>query len=181
MPHLPLWYLGQLSEENCNKALEEFKLIPTQDATMGIDANLKDHNTRNTKIRFANKNHWFGKILFDYAINANKECQWNYDINGSEDIQLAEYGVNQHYEWHTDTFTLSGAPIDRKVTVVCLMNNPSEFEGGQLQFRLYSEYNPVLIKGSIIAFPSIIEHRVLPVLTGIRYTATMWLFGPKFK
>jgi PKHD-type hydroxylase len=47
--------------------------------------------------------------------------------------------------------------------------------------RLYSEYTAPLVKGSMIAFPSILEHRVTPVLSGVRYSATMWFNGPRFK
>jgi PKHD-type hydroxylase len=61
------------------------------------------------------------------------------------------------------------------------MNDPSEFEGGLLQLRMYQEFTPELKMGSIIAFPSFLEHGVTPVTKGVRYTATMWLSGPRFK
>ena len=73
------------------------------------------------------------------------------------------------------------ANTDRKITVICLMNDPSEFEGGELQIRLYGDFTPELKKGSLIAFPSVLEHRVTPVTKGVRYSATMWLSGPRFR
>jgi PKHD-type hydroxylase len=94
-------------------------------------------------------------------------------------VQFAEYGPEQHYAWHTDTFALAGKPTDRKITIVCLLND--EFEGGQFQVRLYNDYTAPLEKGTIIAFPSILEHRVIPVTSGIRYSATMWFSGPRFR
>jgi predicted 2-oxoglutarate/Fe(II)-dependent dioxygenase YbiX len=35
--------------------------------------------------------------------------------------------------------------------------------------------------GTIIAFPPILEHRVIPVTSGVRYSATMWFNGPRFR
>lgn len=181
MNHLPIWYIGKIASEICDKAGDEFKLIAPNEATMGIDASLKDLSTRNTSIRFAEKAHWFGKILHEFGLEANDKCDWQYELNNHESVQFAEYGPNQHYNWHVDNFPLSGSVTERKVTVVCLMNDPSEFTGGQLQIRLYNDYDAPLSKGSIIAFPSILEHRVLPVMSGIRYSAVMWLTGPRFR
>ena len=61
------------------------------------------------------------------------------------------------------------------------MNDPSAFEGGQFQIRFVQEYTVPLQKGMIIAFPSFLEHRVIPITSGVRYSATMWINGPKFR
>jgi PKHD-type hydroxylase len=115
------------------------------------------------------------------AIAGNRACQWEFHVTDNENIQFAEYGPEQHYHWHVDVFPLSGLPLDRKLTVVCLLNDPAEFTGGEFQIRLYSEYTAPLVKGSVIAFPSFLEHRVVPVTSGVRKSATMWLRGPRFR
>lgn len=181
MAHLPIWYIGQISTNTCDKALEELLLLPPKDASMGPLGEEVSHLHRNTTVRFAHKENWFGYALRDYGVLANQECKWDYALEDHEAVQLAQYGVDQHYNWHVDNFPLSGLPTDRKVTVVCLMSDPSEFEGGSLELRLYAEYTAPLVKGSVIAFPSVIEHRVTPVLSGCRYSATMWLNGPRFR
>jgi len=179
--HLPIWQLGKIPAEICDAATQEFKLIQTRDAAMGADGKNIEHTHRNTTVRFAPEGHWFGGILYEHAIKANKECKWDYIIDSHEAVQYAEYGPEQHYNWHTDTFPLSGLASDRKVSAVCLMNDPSEFEGGEFQVRLYQDYSATLEKGTIIAFPSILEHRVVPVTSGRRVSATIWLNGPRFK
>lgn len=181
MSHLPIWHMGQLPLELCDLACDEYMALPARDATMGADGKELSHINRNTTVRFAQPEHWFGNILRGYGLRANKECKWGFDIEDHEAVQFASYKVDQHYGWHVDNFPLAGLPTDRKVSVVCLMNDPSEFEAGDLQLRLYSEYTAPLVKGSVIAFPSIIEHRVTPVTSGTRITATMWLNGPRFK
>lgn len=181
MTHLPIWILGKIPTEVCDAASKEFQLIEPRDATMGIEGSNIEHRTRNTTVRFAPDDHWFGGILFEHAMKANRDAQWCYDVDFHEAVQYAEYGPEQHYHWHCDTFTLSGSPVERKVTAVCLMNEPSEFEGGEFQVQLYQDYTATLEKGTIIAFPSILYHRVTPVISGKRISATIWLNGPRFK
>jgi PKHD-type hydroxylase len=179
MSHLPLWYLGKLDSDSCNQVIAELSGIEAKDATMGVDGVEKDTRTRNTNVRFGNSDYWLGDKFEQFVIEANKVAGWEYHVTGRENVQFAEYGPEQHYAWHTDTFTLSGKPIERKITVVCLLND--DFEGGEFQVRLYNDYKAPLEKGTIIAFPSILEHRVVPVTSGIRYSATMWFNGPRFR
>jgi len=181
MSHLPIWYMGELPTVMCDKMIEEFASGETKQAAMGIEGESVDSTYRNTSVVFTSFDHWVASVMEAHALAANVECKWNYEINQREAVQLASYGVDQHYGWHVDIFPLAGNPADRKVTVVCLLNDPSEFEGGELQLRLYQEYTAPLKKGSLIAFPSIIEHRVTPVTKGTRYSATLWTAGPRFK
>ena len=181
MAHLPLWYIGTVPEDICDKAVAEFSEIPSKDAAMGIQGEEMDHGHRNTTVRFADRAHWFEDHMKQFVFTGNTECKWDYHVTDNENIQYAEYGPEQHYNWHVDVFPLAGLPYDRKLTAVCLLNDPSEFTGGEFQIRLYSEYTAPLVKGSVIAFPSFLEHRVVPVTSGIRKTATMWLRGPRFR
>lgn len=181
MAHLPLWLLGKIPAEVCDLASKEFQMLSSRDAAIGAHGEQISHKTRNTTVRFGPEGHWFGSILFGHAMKANRENKWGYVIDSHESVQYAEYGPEQHYHWHTDTFTLSGSAEDRKVTAVCLMNDPSEFDGGEFQVQLYDDYTAPLTKGTIIAFPSILQHRVTPVISGKRISATVWLSGPRFK
>lgn len=181
MSHLPIWYLGGIPSDQCDIASADFKNITPRDATMGITGETENKSGRDTVIRFADKSNFFGLQMFHYGKLANEECNWKFLIDDYEAVQYAEYSSGQHYDWHIDTFFLSGATRDRKVTVVCLMNDPSEFEGGELKMRFNQEYTVPLVKGSIVAFPSYIEHKVMPVTSGVRYSATMWLSGPGFR
>jgi PKHD-type hydroxylase len=179
MSHLPLWYRSKLDGDLCNQIIAELSGIEVRDGAMGINGEETDHSTRNSTIRFGETNHWLHRQFESFAMQANKECGWEYHITGFERVQFAEYGPEQHYAWHTDTFALAGTPTDRKLTIVCLLND--DFEGGQFEIRLYGDHIVPLEKGTIIAFPSILEHRVVPVTSGIRYSATMWFNGPRFR
>jgi len=181
LSHLPIWYMGAVPEDICDKAVKDFSSLPSKDATMGSQGETQDVIHRNTTVRFAGSNHWFDEHMLATAMAGNRACKWEFHVTDNENIQFAEYGPEQHYNWHVDVFPLSGLPLDRKMTVVCLLNDPTEFTGGEFQIRLYSEYTAPLVKGSVIAFPSFLEHRVVPVTSGVRKSATMWLRGPRFR
>lgn len=181
MSHLPIWFLSSLNPALCDEIIADACTRDYEPASMGETSTQKDEQYRNTAIQFLPAGNWLEPILKVTAEVGNKDCKWDYLLSENEQIQFARYTEKQLYNWHTDTFVLGLKPLDRKITVVCLLNDPSEFEGGEFKIRLYQEYTAPLQKGSIIAFPSMLEHCVTPVISGIRYSATMWVNGPKFR
>ena len=181
MSHLPIWYLTNIDPALCDEVVAEASTRDFNVASMGETAADLNDEYRNTAIQFLPTGHWLENSLKDNATRANQECNWNYSLSGNEQIQFAKYTEKQLYNWHTDTFLLGLKPLDRKITVVCLLNDPKEFLGGEFKVRLYQEYIAPLQKGSVVAFPSILEHCVTPVISGVRYSATMWLNGEKFR
>lgn len=181
MTHLPIWYMGQIPTDVCDAAAREFMDIAPQSATMGTAGEHQDKSQRDTVLRFAPDNHWFGGIMYQHGMAANQATGWGYDITGHENVQFGSYGPAGHYGWHMDAFPLSGQPLDRKVSVICLMSDPSEYEGGDLEIQLYQDYKVDMQKGQLIAFPSMLQHRVLPIISGIRNSAVIWLNGPRMR
>ena len=181
MSHLPIWYLSNINSALCDEVIAECSVRDYEMASMGETSSQKDEQYRKTAIQFLSVNHWLESFLKNIAETGNKDCFWNYLISENEQIQFARYTQKHLYNWHKDTFILGLKPVDRKITVVCLLNDPSEFEGGEFKVRLYQEYVAPLKKGSVIAFPSILEHCVTPVISGARFSATMWLNGEKFR
>lgn len=172
---------NRIPPDICDAALRELLLLEAIDAGImdGAGGTDTDHSLRKTTLRFAPPCFWFGGILNQAGTRANAEMGWNFVIDGAQDVQYAEYAEGGHYGWHIDTYVMSGDPKDRKVTVICLLNDPREFEGGQLEIKNV-EVVPMR-KGDIVVLPSFIEHRVTPVISGVRKTATMWLTGPAFR
>lgn len=181
MTHLPIWYMGQIPTDVCDAAAREFMEIAPQNATMGADGEHQDKSQRDTVLRFAPDGHWFGGIMYQHGLVANQAAGWDYDITGHENVQFGSYGPAGHYGWHMDTFPLSGLPLDRKISVICLMSDPAEYEGGELEIQLYRDYKVDMKKGQLIAFPSMLQHRVIPIISGIRNSAVIWLNGPRMR
>ena len=123
-----------------------------------------------------------GCIAAQYIKASNENAGWNYKYDFMEQVQLGRYGIGGHYGWHKDIFTPD--PNDnhqRKLSFSLILNSPTEHVGGAFKFKDLEEWQqPKLEKGSIIVFPSFLEHRVEPVTEGERFSAVTWVNGPAF-
>ncbi len=76
----------------------------------------------------------------------------------------------------------------RKLSVTINLSDENSYEGGNLMFdfgqHVENQLHECTIarnKGSIIVFPSYIDHCVTPVTKGTRYSLVNWLLGRPFK
>jgi PKHD-type hydroxylase len=135
---------------------------------------------RKTEIAFLNPMSIIGCVLQTH-IRAINKADWGFDIDGCEDIQIAKYEKGGHYTWHIDTFPPDQANKQRKLTAIAFLSNPDSFEGGNFELAINAGLPPKLPQGSIIVFPSVLEHRVTPVTKGRRFTVSCWATGPAFR
>ena len=133
---------------------------------------------------------------------ANKEAGWYYDLELPEAIQYTRYSTGGYYDWHTDgnsdqhaarrlvqkidpPIPLNVTPFPkfqgtvRKLSATVNLSHPHEYEGGFLEIRCYDQLHIFneCPRGSIIVFPSFLEHRVAPLEAGERHSAVMWYNG----
>ena len=103
------------------------------------------------------------------------------DIQIREPAQITEYIKGGFYDWHTDTrVDMDPEPPVRKLSMTLLLNDPSEFEGGELQIAGVN--NPKIMKqGHATIFASFLQHRITPVTRGVRRSLVMWFGGEPFK
>ena len=140
-------------------------------------SNIGFHLPNDPKLKFV-----FEKFnnVFEY-VNSNF---YNFDINGYDYFQYAEYDAKEsgRYNWHVDlSFGESSRDVysTRKLSMSMLLNTPGvDFEGGDFQTFLAKEANIPLKRGQILIFPSFIVHRVKPVTKGIRKSLVIWVTGP---
>jgi len=122
----------------------------------------------------------FSNVVSD----VNKQF-FKYDLTGFyEPAQLGLYTGDEqsHYKWHVDGSS-KDLHVPRKLSMVLMLSDPSEFEGGELQIKTDSDDAITLEqkKGRAWFFPSYILHRVTPVTRGIRRSLVLWVGGPEFK
>jgi len=100
----------------------------------------------------------------------------------TEFAQFTEYPKGGFYDWHMDVDANGSneSPV-RKISMTILLSEPSEFEGGDLEFMAEGNQPPQLLQGQAIFFCSMIRHRVAKVKKGIRRSLVMWFGGPPFK
>ena len=173
---------GILPKEFCRAALEQVDWVTSDPARIDKSELPADPSIRVTDIIFQDPILPLGCIARTYIEVANQNAGWNYVLTGQQDTQIARYKSidNGHYDWHMDAFPPENG-TQRKLTCVILLNDPSEFEGGELQFKTNEGENMLTKQGSIIVFPSFIEHKVTPITKGVRYTSVTWATGPAFK
>ena len=159
---------------------------------------------------------WLYKEIHPYIHEANAKAGWNFEWDWSESCQFTKYGVGQYYGWHCDSWErpydrskekdengveygkTGNYPIDhgkiRKLSVTVSLNDPSEYDGGNLEFDFRNQVDwernkkkaikactEIRPRGSIIVFPSFCWHRVAPVTRGTRYSLVIWNLGYPFK
>lgn len=137
---------------------------------------------RITDVVWASQMSVIGCIATAYIQAANKAANWNYDYDWMEQIQLGRYTPGGHYDWHQDIFIPDDQNKQRKLSFVALLNDPKEYEGSEFEFKtLEDSQQPSMQKGSIMVFPSFLDHKVTPVISGQRFSAVTWVNGPAFK
>jgi len=76
----------------------------------------------------------------------------------------------------------------RKLSVTINLSDENSYEGGNLMFDLgshsknqFHECTVARKKGSIVVFPSYIDHCITPITKGTRFSLVNWLLGRPFK
>jgi len=178
-----------LTEEDIKKILSLPEWKNLKKATVGSNKNNTiNDQIRKTKINFISLREDTLEIyskLSDVIAEVNNRF-FHLDITGLyENIQIGLYTSKHkdHYDWHMDHTFEDYVNVPRKLSMALLLNDPSEFEGGELQLQcpLNKVLNLDLKKGRAWFFPSWMLHRVAPVTKGERKSLVIWAGGPAFK
>jgi PKHD-type hydroxylase len=122
------------------------------------------------------------KKIYDVVTQVNTQ-HFRYALSYTEPFQYSVYKEEDlgFYDIHCDSYLRNTSGFIRKISFTILLNDPSEFEGGELLF--HTERVPVkatMNKGDMMLFPSFIPHSVTPVTKGVRKTLVGWICGPNF-
>jgi predicted 2-oxoglutarate/Fe(II)-dependent dioxygenase YbiX len=123
--------------------------------------------------------------IYDRLWAAAQECNRQFfcvDIAGVEtNVQLARYDSTDRgfYDWHTD---FAGLRPLRKISISIQLSRPEDYDGGDLEL-LFGTAPQRLDKarGSFLAFPSFMLHRVTPVTRGTRWSLVAWILGRRWR
>ena len=195
-----LWYVSShsLNEDTCRKildsSLDSFESGSIIDDTLSSTKERKisskiDRTQRVSDVKRLHGYKWILDIITPIAEEANIEAGWRYDIIGAEGLQLTRYKEGGFYSWHNDGFGDHNAAITygddpnkyvRKLSMTLLLND--DYEGGEFEINSCNRTKctiskPELSQGSIVFFPSFMEHRVKPVTKGTRYSLVGWFLG----
>lgn len=171
-------YEKAVKPHTCDELNDRF--VNLREGMVGLEEAVLNRTDRISNVAALSNNEPIAEYLFNLCSLTNQILNWDLDITGLEDLQITEYGKEGHYDWHTDCDPfVKNNGTHRKVTAVLMMSGEFAYEGGELELQGVSL--PKLKKGDVIVFPSVLRHRVAPVLQGLRRTLVCWTTGPYFK
>jgi len=203
------WFVfggGSIDKKTCNKlkrlgskkwepsAVDTSTSTTDEERKTGRKGDYKpDSKIRRSDVAWCNEQ-WLYDLIWPYMMKANDEAGWRYDIKAAESSQVTRYKKGGFYNFHRDGngdhLSTYHNPQNafmhghvRKLSMSVLLND--NFEGGAFEFATYGKEDciitPIEVEaGSVIVFPSWMEHRVAPVTKGIRYSLVTWFVGPPF-
>ena len=203
------WYIfdGALDKKTCNK-IKRLARNNWQESAVDTKRNITDEERKtgkepdykpDSKVRISDiawiTDQWVYDTIWPFMIQANREAGWGYQIKAAESMQITRYKKGGFYKFHEDgngdhlsAYNNPGNAYMhghvRKLSMTTLLSD--SYEGGEFQFATYGKEEcsistPEFSKvGSIVVFPSAMEHRVAPVTKGIRHSLVTWFVGPPF-
>ena len=119
--------------------------------------------------------------LYKFIRKANENHFGFGDIQITENAQFTEYPEGGFYDWHMDCdVSMKHEPPVRKISMTLLLNDPLEFEGGELELMAPGK-SAKLQQGHAICFASFLNHRVNVVKRGMRQSLVVWFGGKPFR
>tara|TARA_R100000008_G_scaffold86724_1_gene81140 strand:- start:5468 stop:6085 length:618 start_codon:yes stop_codon:yes gene_type:complete len=173
------WFQEAFSSDECKNIISLAQEYEKQGGTtFAGDGN----EYRKSTIRWIPPNEstsWIYERIRDLSIEANET--YKLDICGfTEHLQFTEYeGKGAKYGYHVD---IGPWNYHRKLSVVLQLSNPKDYTGGDLVINPGGELlYPDKTQGTVIFFPSILQHEVTPLESGNRYSIVSWISGPPWK
>ena len=139
MTYAWIYYANMLSKDKCEKILKtannswkKATVLGDQDDSLTVavpGVSRYDKIERSAEVVFV-KETWLLEELFSLLNYSNNECQWNFIINGIEDVQITKYNVGDFYNYHTDGngVTTNDEGLTRKLSMSIILND--DYEGG---------------------------------------------------
>lgn len=173
-------YAPFLTSEECDKVLQTMGDTSLIDATV-TTSRVIDQEIRDSKIAWINRG---GELDWLFrAIDAKMDLinRHHFDIDyyyGCYDsIQYTTYTEGDFYNSHVDSFYPVSEMMDRKLSCSILLSDPSDYTGGELVVDGGTLSDEQLERGQIVAFPSLMTHKVQPVKSGKRVSLVVWIYG----
>jgi PKHD-type hydroxylase len=184
------WWIweSELSDEVVDGIVERCEKFEVIDAVVGSDNpdGEYDESMRISKVRWADDDSELKEMIWNYGQESNGAA-FGFDIINKFNIQYTTYHGSDSgfYDWHRDNVWKKEGYYDRKISLIIQLTDPSEYEGGNFEFEIggVGTVSPEGFKkkGSIIAFPSFMKHRVTEVTKGKRNSIVSWIQGPHFR
>ena len=174
------WQMWQgVSRETLDLILSEAEKQPFIDAKTFSGDNKK---VRKSNIKWLSNNIRVREILWSFVSQSNRNA-FGVDVTSLGDIQYTEYDSKYkgHYSWHHDIQWDNTNAYDRKLSVTVQLSESDDYEGGDFQFSECQTPLNCRTIGTVLVFPSYLQHKVSPVTKGKRKSLVGWFEGPRWR
>ncbi len=175
-----------LSKAECDAIAKRAARYPHNEATVGFqETQRSDLAYRTSSIRWldvAREKDIVARVM--HFVHQSNRNNFGIDIVAPFDLQFTEYRASNkgHYDWHQDVWLESHRPYDRKLSVVVQLSDPEDYSGGSFEFfGMQAPGEQFAPRGSLLIFPSFLQHRVNPVQDGTRQSLVTWVEGPRWR
>jgi PKHD-type hydroxylase len=174
-----IWTSG-LTTAQTDRICDAARAQPATDATI-FSAAEDTTSIRSSTIRWL-PDDWVRDLLWDYVKQANDKS-FGLDVDNHAELQFTEYHADAggHYDWHHDVHWNGQTDLDRKISVTVQLSDSLDYGGGDFEFDEIKTTADFRSKGTVLVFPSVLRHRVLPVTSGTRRSLVAWFFGPRWR
>lgn len=125
---------------------------------------------------------WLHQRLEEIVLRLNAEF-FRYELFGlSEKFQYTVYNgpEGSHFDWHRDNGNVHVEP--RKISLSLQLSDGAAYQGCDLELHSAGHVQTApRTRGTLIAFPSYVLHRVTPIRSGVRKSLVIWAAGPEFR
>lgn len=169
------------TEDECDYIIDIGQRCNVTKSIVAFDPSNPNRKSKNSWISNNYESEWIYNKLSEICLFENS-TKFKFELNGFyEDIQYTVYEDNgDFYKCHRDSG--QGILSIRKLSIVVMLSDPSEYEGGNLEIFVAGNYVAMpKIKGSLVIFPSYEWHRVTEVTKGIRRSLVVWVSGPPLR
>jgi PKHD-type hydroxylase len=125
------------------------------------------------------------------ALVQNADTQWIYDrlirvvgvlnqryrfdlvaIQEAAQFMVYRDADGGHFDWHKD----HGPTVKRQLSLTLQLSDPAGYQGCDLEFNDGGKFMTApRERGTLIAFPSTLMHRVSPITAGMRKSLVVWI------
>ena len=175
-------FVADIIKEGESLGLEHAKIVKDGVDVDGQDAELL--NPRDCNISWITKEEIINQIARLYG---PIQQQTQYNIDAIEALQYTVYDIGHYYDWHIDNVVPDKEGRIRKFTFTMWLNEPDEYEGGELQLELGGPEFKSKVQtfredaGTLVFFHPTVYHRVTPITKGVRKALVGWFCGTPWK
>ena len=88
--------------------------------------------------------------------------------------RVASYTSDDHYDWHVDITHIGNQRTDLSFTI--FLSDPAEYDGGEMLIQIMGQnFKIKRPAGTMVVYPSGLNHKVNPVTRGTRLVIIGWI------